>query len=111
MMKVYAANADMVRLLKHPIAGGFLDIDTPVEWPDDSFTFRRVRDGDVKVDAPVKKEQPAEAPAEATNEAPAEATAEAPAAPAAEVPADTSPSHSSGRRRTNTATNDGKESA
>lgn len=55
-MKVYAANKDMVRLLKHPIAGGFTDMDTAVDWPDDSFTYRRLRDGDINDKPQAKKE-------------------------------------------------------
>lgn len=57
MPKVYAKNADMVRLLKHPTAGGFRDLETPAEWPDDSFTFRRIRDGDVSEEEPSKKKE------------------------------------------------------
>jgi hypothetical protein len=36
------------KLLKHPRAGGFPK-DGAAEWPDDSFTQRRERDGDITV--------------------------------------------------------------
>jgi hypothetical protein len=39
-------NPTMRRLLRHPKGGGFGTRDT-VEWPDDVFTFRRLRDGDI----------------------------------------------------------------
>jgi hypothetical protein len=38
----------MRRLLKHPRAGGFRS-EGSIEWPDDTFTRRRLRDGDVKL--------------------------------------------------------------
>jgi hypothetical protein len=34
--------------LKHPTAGGF-PTEGPANWPRDSFTFARIRDGDVTV--------------------------------------------------------------
>jgi hypothetical protein len=39
---------DMRRLLKHPHAGGFRS-DGDIEWPDDTFTKRRLREGSVKL--------------------------------------------------------------
>jgi hypothetical protein len=54
-MKVWPANENMQKLLKHPISKqGFADMNTGANWPDDSFTFRRVRDGDVLTEAPSK---------------------------------------------------------
>jgi hypothetical protein len=44
-------NPTMRRLLRHPKGGGFGTRAT-VEWPNDVFTFRRLRDGDI-----VKAEQ------------------------------------------------------
>jgi hypothetical protein len=49
MIKVLPANEDMLKHLKHPTGIKFTAMDMPVEWPDDQFTFRRIRDGDVKV--------------------------------------------------------------
>ena len=48
-VRVTAANEDVRRLIKHPRAGGF-QTDGSAEWPNDSFTARRIADGDVKVD-------------------------------------------------------------
>jgi hypothetical protein len=40
---------DVRRLVKHPKAGGF-QAEGGAEWPNDSFTARRVRDGDVTIE-------------------------------------------------------------
>jgi hypothetical protein len=45
-MKVFPKNDDVRRLLAHPAAGPFR-AEGPAEWPDDSFTNRRIADGDV----------------------------------------------------------------
>ena len=47
-MKVLPKNDDVRRVLKHPVAKGFRK-QGPAEWPNDSFTARRIRDGDVTV--------------------------------------------------------------
>jgi hypothetical protein len=39
---------DMRKLLKHPKAGGFR-ADGDIEWPDDTFTNRRLREGSIKL--------------------------------------------------------------
>lgn len=47
-MKVMPKNDDMRKLLKHPSGGGIAFRETgPIDWPDDSFTHRRIMDGDV----------------------------------------------------------------
>ena len=46
-IRVEPANDDMRRLLKHPKAGHFRS-EGSMEWPDDTFTHRRLRDGDIK---------------------------------------------------------------
>ena len=46
-IRVEPANDDMRRLLKHPRVGHFRS-EGSLEWPDDDFTHRRLRDGDVK---------------------------------------------------------------
>jgi hypothetical protein len=46
-IRVEPANDDMRRLLVHPRVGHFRK-EGSMEWPDDSFTHRRLRDGDVK---------------------------------------------------------------
>jgi hypothetical protein len=60
MVKVYPKDAEMAKILKHPISKtGFNsdDLAMGVNWPDDSFTARRVRDGDVNVDPPVAEDE------------------------------------------------------
>lgn len=59
-MRVWAKNEAMRAVLKHPIAGGFHpDLYAPAEWPDDQFTSRRLRDGDVLLEPPKEVEQDA----------------------------------------------------
>jgi len=47
-LRVEPANEDMRRLLKHPVAGAFRS-EGAREWPADNFTYRRLRDGDIKL--------------------------------------------------------------
>jgi hypothetical protein len=47
---------DMRRLLKHPKAGGFRS-EGDIEWPNDTFTHRRLKEGSIKlVKSPEKQE-------------------------------------------------------
>jgi hypothetical protein len=39
---------DMRRLLRHPSAGGFRSVGD-IEWPNDTFTKRRLREGSIKL--------------------------------------------------------------
>jgi hypothetical protein len=48
-MKVFPKNDDIRRVMAHPTAGKFR-AEGPAEWPDDSFTHRRIRDGDVTLE-------------------------------------------------------------
>jgi hypothetical protein len=52
----------MLKVLKHPGAQmQFVDLNTPVEWPLDQFTTRRLAQGDIKRvggDIPSKFEKP-----------------------------------------------------
>jgi len=50
-MRVRATNEDVRKLMKHPLTGMRFrsDIGQTVEWPDDAFTRRRIRDGDIEV--------------------------------------------------------------
>ena len=59
-IRVEPANDDMRRLLAHPKAGRFRS-EGSMEWPDDTFTHRRLRDGDIKRAEKAKPKQP-EAP-------------------------------------------------
>lgn len=64
--KVFAANETMREVLRHPSGGRFRDsIDQGVEWPNDSFTMRRIADGSVRTDGPGSGEQ--EEPDESLN--------------------------------------------
>jgi hypothetical protein len=45
-MKVFPKNDDIRRVLIHPVAGKFR-AEGAADWPDDSFTQRRIKDGDV----------------------------------------------------------------
>ena len=56
MVKVLPKNEEMRKLLKHP-QGQIAFKDTgSIEWPDDSFTARRVADGDVTIEEEKKSE-------------------------------------------------------
>ena len=49
-LKVTPKDDTLRRLLKHPRAGGFRK-EGHAEWPDDRFTQRRIKDGDVTVES------------------------------------------------------------
>jgi hypothetical protein len=71
MPRVKAANENMAKYLRHPITKiGFAgDMSMTVNWPDDTFTNRRIRDGDVTLvqdEQAAKAEQPAEPKTDAT---------------------------------------------
>jgi hypothetical protein len=64
-LRVEPASDDMRRLLMHPRAGGFRS-EGSIEWPDDTFTHRRLRDGSVKLaEQKEEKHDEAKAPAHA----------------------------------------------
>lgn len=50
-MRVWPKDETARKLIKHPTAGAFREIGG-ADWPDDAFTFRRVRDGDLLTKAP-----------------------------------------------------------
>jgi hypothetical protein len=58
-VKVYAANETMQAVLRHPVGKVRFhqEIDQPVEWPNDSFTARRIADGSVRTDGPGSGEE------------------------------------------------------
>jgi len=50
MVKVVPASEEIMKHMRHGVSRvGFTAMDKPVDWPDDTFTARRIRDGDVKV--------------------------------------------------------------
>jgi hypothetical protein len=59
-IRVEPRDADMRRLLKHPNGARFRP-EGSIEWPDDQFTHRRIRDGSVKVVEPPHDEPPEKA--------------------------------------------------
>ena len=64
-MKVWPVNDDKRRVLKHPVAGGFRETGS-IDWPEDAWTYRRIRDGDVTTEEhkEEKKEKVVKKPAE-----------------------------------------------
>ena len=51
-IKVFAANEALRGVLRHPATGiRFRELDQPVEWPNDSFTQRRIKEGSVLTEA------------------------------------------------------------
>ena len=47
-MKVWPRNEEIRKVLKHGVIG--FPAEGPAEWPDDTFTHRRIMDGDVTVE-------------------------------------------------------------
>jgi hypothetical protein len=50
-MKVWPRNDDLRKLLRHPVAGGFRESGS-ANWPDDTFTYRLLQDGDLTKQPP-----------------------------------------------------------
>ena len=46
-MRVFAKNDDIKKFVTHPSGNIAFREDGSAEWPDDSFTHRRIMDGDV----------------------------------------------------------------
>ena len=63
-MKVVPKNDTIRKLIKHPAAGPFR-AEGPADWPDDSFTARRIADGDVTVEQATEKHEERHKPAKA----------------------------------------------
>lgn len=62
MVKVLPKNDTMRRLLRHPSNNVAFQVEGPADWPDDSFTHRRIADGDVTIVEEKAEEKPASAP-------------------------------------------------
>ena len=58
MIRVWPANEDIRRAVKHPSGGGFTNKEAGTAWPADQFTYRRINDGDVLTTDPVVRPQP-----------------------------------------------------
>jgi hypothetical protein len=56
-MKVLPKNDDLRRVLAHPNAGKFR-AEGSADWPDDSFTNRRIKDGDITKEEVEAKQPP-----------------------------------------------------
>jgi hypothetical protein len=57
-MKVWPKNDAMRKILKHPSNRMSFPNEGPLDWPDDTFTARRIADGDVTI-MELKKVSPA----------------------------------------------------
>jgi len=55
-MKVQAKDDNIRKIIKHPVAGAFRE-DGTADWPDDTYTHRRINDGDVTVIGEAKTPQ------------------------------------------------------
>lgn len=62
MVKVLPKNDVMRRLLKHPSNNVAFQAEGSADWPDDSFTHRRIADGDVTIVEEKAEEKSAPAP-------------------------------------------------
>ena len=56
MVRVLPKNDSIRKLIKHPVGGPFRG-EGSSEWPNDSFTARRIADGDVTVEVPHQVEK------------------------------------------------------
>lgn len=54
-MKVWPRTEELRKVLRHPTTGKFRFPEGPEDWPNDSFTFRLVRDGDLLTEDPAGK--------------------------------------------------------
>jgi hypothetical protein len=59
-MKVLPKDDNVRKILYHPTGGKFR-AEGPADWPDDTFTARRLRDGDITKEEDVKKEHEVQA--------------------------------------------------
>jgi hypothetical protein len=59
-VRVIPRDEGIRKLLRHPLRGRGFPSTGSVEWPLDTFTRRRIRDGDVTVEKPVENVWPSE---------------------------------------------------
>ena len=55
-MKVYALKDNVKKFIRHMPTGYRFDENGVSDWPDDQFTRRRIRDGDISLEPPQKRE-------------------------------------------------------
>jgi hypothetical protein len=55
MVKVYALKENVKKDIKYPIGNIGFDENGEADWPMDQFTHRRVRDGDISLEPPVRR--------------------------------------------------------
>jgi hypothetical protein len=63
-MLVWPKDDEMRKLLQHEPTGVPFYETGPADWPDDTFTYRRIQDGDVLTSPPAEKDATAAQPAE-----------------------------------------------
>jgi hypothetical protein len=55
-VRVFAKDEKLAKVLKHPMGGRFGE-DGSAMWPRDSYTMRRLRDGDITTEDPSTREE------------------------------------------------------
>jgi hypothetical protein len=56
VVRVVPTNENLRKYLKHPTRGGFL-AEGSAEWPNDQFTRRRIKEGDITIEETAQGEQ------------------------------------------------------
>jgi hypothetical protein len=57
-MRVRPLKEHVRKFVRHPTAGRFRPSQDTADWPNDAFTQRRIRDGDIEVVDQPEQEQP-----------------------------------------------------
>ncbi|HVG51161.1 MAG TPA: hypothetical protein VM867_05965 [Xanthobacteraceae bacterium] len=57
-MKVFAASESLAGILRHPNGQRFRSHDQGAEWPNDTFTQRRIAEGSLRTDGPASGDPP-----------------------------------------------------
>jgi len=50
---VWPRDEKIIKVMRHPTGLSFRSIDHGMAWPNDQFTMRRIRDGDILTHAPI----------------------------------------------------------
>jgi hypothetical protein len=51
-IQVWPKNDEFRAVLRHPTGGRMPTTDDPANWPNDTYTYRRIQDGDVLTSDP-----------------------------------------------------------